>query len=112
MKRYLTYKRKKINNNYYQDPNTNWLFQEATEWAVFYETPYQLSNKVFVAWVEYPDTTTQAQIDWLISTYNQFEFTFIDEATANTLLSELTDDTGSVTVTDFIFTDKRVFDLI
>jgi len=57
--------------------------------------------------VEYPDETTQARIDELITAYAPFEFTFIEEAEANTLLSEL----GDVTVSNFIFTDNRPVDL-
>ena len=99
----ITWKRVKVNENRFVDPNTDWAFEKATEWATFTETPYQIADWRFISFVEYPDTTTQEQINTLINEYSAFEFTFIDEATVNQLLSELWD----VSVNNFIFTDNR-----
>lgn len=90
------------------DPNTDWAFENATEGAIFTETPYQIADGRFISVVEYPDETTQSTIDWLILAYSVFEFTFIDETEANLLLSELWD----VTVTNFIFKDNRPTDFL
>ena len=107
MKRYITYNRVQTDKNNFIDPNTNNSFENATEGSTFYETCYNLDG-VFLAYVEYPDNTTQWQIDWLLEEYSAFNFTFITEEEANTHLSKIWD----ISVKDFIFTDKRIFDLI
>jgi hypothetical protein len=103
MLRYITWKRVKINDNYFIDPNTNWEFEKATKDSKFTETPYQLNDWRFISIVEYPNETTQEQIDLLISAYSAFNFTFITEIEANNLLSEL----WEVSVKDFVFSDNR-----
>ena len=102
MRRYITYKRVKASDNFYLDPNTNWQFEQATENSKFYETPYQY-NWTFLAYVEYPDATTQERIDTLMQSYTSFNFTFITEAGANVFLSQIWD----ITVANFVFTDNR-----
>jgi len=108
MQRYITYKRVKENEFKYNDPNTDWKFEEATNDSVFNESPYLLVDGRFVCDVIYPDNTTQEQIDWLIIANSSFEFTFITEEEANSLLSELWD----VTVNNFIFTDNREIEVV
>ena len=103
IKKYITRKRVKVSEYKYIDPNTDGQFGSVTSNATFIETPYKIADGRFISIVEYPDTTPQATIDWLIASYAPFEFTFIDEATANILLSELWD----VTVSNFVFTDNR-----
>ena len=107
MKRLITWKRVQATPNYFIDPNTNNQFNDTTEWATFTETPYKIADGRFISMVEYPDATTQARIDELIASYSAFEFTFIDETTANALLAELWD----VSVSNFIFTDNRPIEI-
>lgn len=103
MKRHITYKRKKINDNYYQDPNTQNRVEIETNWFTkFFETPYEV-NGIFLAYVEYPDTTTPDEIEYFKNLEPAFEFTFITEEEANTMLSNL----WQVSVKDFMFTDLR-----
>ena len=101
MLRYITYTRKKVNDNYYMDPNSQNTFENQTTNSTFYETPYEI-NWTFIAYVEYPDDTTQDRIDELLQAYTSFNFSFITEEEANELLSELWD----VSVKDFVFTDN------
>lgn len=107
MRRYITYKRVKVNDNFYSDPNTNDSFENATEGSTFFESPYEFEG-IFLASVEYPDSTIQWQIDWLLNAYSDFNFTFITEEEANMHLSKIWD----IKVKDFVFTDNRIFDKI
>ena len=100
--KYITYSRVKANDNFYLDPNTNNSFENATNNSKFNETPYEVDG-VFLATVEYPDTTTQEEIDGLLLAYKDFGFAFISEEEANEHLSKIWD----VSVEDFIFTDNR-----
>ncbi len=107
MKRYITYTRKKINDNFYSDPNTNGRVEEETNWVTkFYETPYEV-NWVFLAYVSYPSETEQSEVEYFKNLDPEFNFTFITEEEANTLLSELWD----VSVSNFDFTDNRPLDI-
>ena len=101
MKKYITYTRVRASDNFYLDPNTNNQFEQATENSTFYETPYQY-NWTFLAYVEYPDDTTQARIDELLQAYSSFNFTFITEEEASTFLAQIWD----ITVSNFVFTDN------
>ena len=112
IKKYITWNRKKINDNRYTDPNTDNLFENSTTAGTFHETPYQIADWRFISWIEYPELTTEERINELITAHSDFNFTFITEAEANTFLESLADDTGWVTVSNFIFSDTRVFDLI
>lgn len=105
MRKYITYKRVQASPVLFLDPNTNGNFQSATNGSTFYETPY-IVDWIFLASVEYPNETTQEQIDTLIAWYSAFEFTFITEIEANTLLATL----WEVSVENFIFTDERPVD--
>ena len=107
MQRLITWKRVKVSEFQLIDPNTNWQFEAATTGAKFIETPYEIKDGRFISVVEYPNETTQEQIDWLILAYKPFEFTFITEDEANVLLSEL----WEVTVANFIFEDNRPQDI-
>ena len=112
MLRYITYKRKKVNDNYYQDPNSENRVEIETNWkTIFNETPYQLEDWRFIATVEYRDSETQENIDYFLDLDPAFEFTFITEWEVNELLKELSDETWTVTVKDFIFEDTRIFDI-
>lgn len=107
MLRYITYSRVQVDINNFIDPNTNDSFENATEGSTFFETSYDL-DWVFLAYVEYLNETTQEQIDWLLEAYSAFSFTFITEEEANIHLAKIWD----ITVKDFKFDDKRIFDLI
>lgn len=110
VKQYLTWKRVKVNDNFYRDPNTDNVFKAITTWAIFHETPFQIPDWRFVSWVEYPDNTPQERIDQVISQNIAFEATFITEIQANLLLRELWVDENNnayVTVANFVFTDNR-----
>ena len=108
MKQYITYTRVRANDNLYLDPNTNDSFENATKDSKFNETPYG-KDWVFLASVEYPDTTTQEEIDGLILAYKEFEFTFISEEQANLLLKWIDE---LISVSNFKFTDNRPLDII
>ena len=108
MQRYITWKRVQTSPTQFIDPNTNNTFNEVTNWATFTETPYQIADWRFISVIEYPDNTTQERINSLMAEYSAFEFTFITEEEANTLLSELWD----VKVSNFNFTDNRPIDII
>ena len=104
MKRYLTYKRKKINDNLYEDPNTNnRVSNETCPWTTFTETCYQVADGRFIAIIEYADTTTDEEVEAFRILDTAFDFTFLDETEANAFLSELWD----VTVSNHVFTDNR-----
>jgi hypothetical protein len=104
IQRYVTWKRKMVDTCCYKDPNTDDRVFSETNWGTtFIETPYQIADWRFISLVEYPDTCTQQEIDYFKTLDPAFEFTFIDETTANTLLSELWD----VTVTNWVFSDNR-----
>lgn len=108
MRKYITYTRKKENDNFYSDPNTNNRVEEETNWVTkFFETAYD-HNWVFLAYVEYPDATTPDEISYFQNLDPEFNFTFITEAEANTHLSSIWD----ITVKDFVFEDNRPLDLI
>ena len=108
MKRYITNTRKKINDNYYQDPNTNGIVEDATSWVtVFTETKYEL-NWVFLWIVEYPDDSSDELVEYFRVFDEAFSFTFITEEKANEMLSEIWD----ISVSDFVFTDNRPVDVI
>ena len=108
MLKYITFTRKKINDNYYQDPNTNSIVENATGWITkFTETPYEVDWK-FIWYVEFPTDTPDEQIEYFRSLDPDFNFTFITEEEANTELAKL----WEVSVKEFVFTDKRIFDLI
>jgi len=108
MKQYITWKRKKINDFRYEDPNTNDRVNVETGWiTTFFETPYQITDGRFISYVEYPDITSVEEVEYFRNLDPDFSFTFIDELEANTLLSELWD----VTVSDFVFTDNRPQDI-
>jgi len=107
MKRYITYKRKRINDNLFQDPNTNNRVEIETGWMTkFFETSYQHADWRFLAHVEYPDEATVEQVEYFRLLDPAFEFTFITEQEANTLLQQTYN--WDVTVTDFVFTDNRL----
>lgn len=108
MKRYITYTRKKINDNYYQDPNTNNRVKKETNWVTkFFETPYEF-GWVFLAYVEYPNKTTIEEIEYFRNLDKDFNFTFIMEEEVNILLLKIWD----ISVKDFVFTDNREFEEI
>ena len=114
-KRYITYTRKKINDNCYLDPNSNDAVSLATNWkTIFNETPYLLEDWRFIATVEYRDIETEENINYFLHLDEAFEFTFITEEVANELLKEFWENENwyLVSVKDFIFTDNRVFDII
>ena len=105
MKKYITWNRKKVNDNYYQDPNTNDRASLESGWVVtFTETPYQL-NWTFISVVEYPDNTPQEQLDYFMSIDPDFNFTILTEEEANALLQ--TAYNWEVSVNNFVFTDNR-----
>lgn len=106
MKRYITYKRKKENENFYSDPNTNWKFDRLTVDSKFYETPYEV-DWVFLAYVEYPDETTVEEIEYFRNLDPAYNFTFITEEQANELLANLWD----VSVSNFQFNDNRPLEI-
>lgn len=106
IKRYITFFRKKENENFYSDPNTNWKFDRLTVDSKFYETPYEV-NWTFLAYVEYPDNTLLSTIDNFIVENSEYNFTFLTEEEANEFLSNLWD----VSVKDFIFTDNRPLEI-
>jgi len=107
MKRLITYKRKKINDFLYEDPNTNHRVTMETSWqTIFTETPYNLADWRFICIVEYWDDETEENINYFMNLDTAFEFTFIEEDEANVLLSELWD----IVVNDFVFTDNRPID--
>ena len=104
MKIYVTWKRKKINDNCYQDPNTNNRTELETNWqAVLTETPYKISDGRFISFVEYSNDCTAESIEYFKNLDPAFEFTFIDENQTNVLLSELWD----ITVNNFVFTNNN-----
>lgn len=109
MKRYITYTRKKINDNYYQDPNTNNKVEIETNWhTTFYETPYEY-NWVFLAYVEYGDEFTNEQIEYFRNLDTDFNFTFITEEEANIFLQNFWKDEEwnyYVSVANFEFTNN------
>jgi hypothetical protein len=108
MKKYITWKRKKVNENCYKDPNTDNRTNEETTWqATFTETTYKINDGRFISFVEYSDDCLEDDVETFRNLDPDFEFTFIDENTANTLLSEL----GDVTVSNFEFTDNRPNDI-
>ena len=108
MQRYITWTRKKVNDNLYADPNTNDRVNIETNWqTTFYETPYQINDWRFISYVDYPDTTTEEEITYYLWLEPEFNFTLITEEEANTLLSELWD----VSVSNFEFKDNRPSDL-
>ena len=110
MKKYLTYKRKKISDNYYQDPNTNNRVELETNWVTkFTETAYEHADWRFLAYVEYPDETTNEQVEYFRLLDPAFEFTFITEAQATDILNETYG--WEVVVTSFVFTDNRTIDI-
>jgi len=105
MIKYITYTRKKISDNYYQDPNTNNIVEEATSWITkFTETAFDF-NWVFLAYVEFPNDTTDEQIEYFRTLDTDFNFTFITEEEANIHLSKIWD----ISVDNFNFDDKRIF---
>lgn len=107
MRKYITYTRKKINDNYYQDPNTNNIVEEATGWITkFTETAYDY-NGVFIAYVEFPTDTSDEQIEYFRTLDSDFNFTFVTEEEANIHLANIWD----ITVEDFVFTDNRPEDI-
>lgn len=55
--------------------------------------------------VEYPDETLEEEVEYFRTLDLDFEFTFITEEEANTLLNEAYN--WDVIVNDFIFTDNR-----
>lgn len=104
MKKYITWKEKKINDNLYQHPNTDDMVNKNTNWEIkFFETPYKIADGRYVSYIEHAWTIPQARLDQYRTFDPAFEFTIIDEATANSLLSQL----GDVTVSNFVFTDNR-----
>jgi len=109
MKKYITWKPKKVNSNLIEHPNTNDRVNKETKWAIiFTETPYQIADGRYISFLEHDWNIVQAQLDnWKVLD-PAFEFTIIDEVEANLLLSELWD----VSVTDFIFSDNRPTDII
>jgi len=112
-KQIVTWKRKKANDNCYQDPNTNDRVNIETDWvATFTETSFCISDWRFISLVEYPDDCTQESIDYFQKLDKAFEFTFVTESEANTLLAELWPWMWIpyVSVSDFIFTDNRPID--
>lgn len=108
MRRYITYERVKANDNLYLDPNTDSSFDKATKDSKFYETPYE-KDWVFLASVEYPNTTPQEVIKHLLLMYKDFNFTFISEEQANLFLKWIDE---LISVKDFVFTDNRPLDII
>jgi hypothetical protein len=107
MKKYITWKPKKINDYLYEHPNTNDRVQTETSWAIiFTETSFQIDDGRYISLVEHADDMPQSEIDHWRELDTAYEFTIIDETTANTLISELWD----VTVSNFIFTDNRPVD--
>ena len=110
MKRYITYKRKQINLNCFQDPNTNNRVEIETNWVTkFTETAYQHTDWRVLSYVEYPDETTAEQVEYFRLLDPAFEFTFITESQAIDLLNETYG--WEVTVSNFIFTDNRTSDI-
>lgn len=104
MKQYVTYKRKKINDHFFADPNTNNGVERETGGVIkLYETPYEVDG-VFIAYIEYDENIVNVQqIEYFKNLDPAFEFTIIDESTVNILLSQIWD----IIVQDFVFTDNR-----
>jgi len=116
MKKYVTWKPKKINDNLYEHPNTNDRVNSETNWAItFTETSYQIADLRYISFLEHSWEIPQAQLDnWKILD-PAFEFTIIDETEANELLLEFWLDENEeplISVTDFIFADIRPMDII
>lgn len=107
MQKIITWKAKKINDYLYEHPNTNDRVQTETSWAItFTETNFQIADGRYISLVQHADNMSQESIDYWRELDPAYEFTIIDEATANSLLAELWD----VTISNFIFTDNRPVD--
>jgi hypothetical protein len=107
MKRYITYTRKKENDSFYSDPNTNNRVETETNWVTkFYETPYEVDG-VFLSYVEYPNETTIEEVEYFKNLDPAYNFTFITEEQANELLANLWD----VSVSSFEFNDNRPLEI-
>jgi len=110
MKKYTTYKRKKINDNFYADPNTNNGVEVQTGGKIiFHETPYEL-NGVFLSWIEFDGRSINPmELEYFRTLDPDFDFTIIDEATANIFLQGLWFDENGlqyVSVNNFEFLDN------
>ena len=111
MKTYVTYKRKKVSENFYADPNTNNAVFEQTGWQItFHETPYEV-NGVFVASIEYDGRSVNpTELEYFRTLDPAFEFTILEETEVNTILENFWFDESwvqYVSVDNFEFTDNR-----
>ena len=106
LKKYVKWKRVKVNDNFYKDINTNNTFQNETKDSEFQETPYEL-NWYFLGIAKYPQDTPQDFIDGLLNKFSEFEAEFITEEEANEFLAKIWD----ITVKDYEFTDNRPLDI-
>lgn len=100
-----------MNEFCYKDPCTDDRVNKETGWiTTFTETPYCISDWRFISLVEYPDNCTEENVEYFKNLDPDFEFTFITELEANTLLNGCYN--WLVTVKDFVFTDNRPKDIL
>lgn len=109
IKKYVKWKRVKVNESFYKDINTNNAFQNETKDSDFKETPYEL-NWYFLGIAVYPEDTPQEFINWLIEKFSEFEVEFISEKEVNEFLNSYWVDENweqFVKVNEFSFIDNR-----
>ncbi len=88
-KKYVTWKAKKVNDNCYQHPNTDWRANNESNWdIIFTESPYQAIDGRYMSFVEHDWALPQARLDQLMWVEPAFEFTSVTEESINADLLE------------------------
>ncbi len=115
MKKYITWKSKKINDNYFTHPNTSNRASNESNWdIIFTETSYKSIDWRYMSFVEHDGALPQARLDSLMIMDADFEFTSVTEESMNADLLEAYWTTEwpwlvqpMVSVSNFVFTDLR-----
>lgn len=87
VKKYVTWKAKKVNDNCYQHPNTDGRASSESNWDInFIETPYKSAEWVYIGIAEHDWALPQARLDALMIVDPDFQFYSATEEEVNTLL--------------------------
>ena len=111
VKKYVTWKPKKVNDNLYKHPNTDNRASIDSNWDIdFTETPYQALDGRYMSYAAHDWALPQARLDALMDIDADFEFTSVTEEQINTFLLEaywMEWENQAVSVSNFVFTDLR-----
>jgi len=116
VKKYVTWKAKKINDSYYQHPNTDGRANSESNGDInFIETPYESIDGTYISIAEHEWNLPQARLNALMIKDPDFQFVSVTEEEVNVILLEAYwldwESNPYVSVSNHEFTDNRPTDV-